>query len=278
VTTPHPTTVLAALSGGPETGLVLKTAIGLATLLGMEVEAVHVSDEGEATQNVGAATRAVGVQLHEWPGPIGDRLLEVLEPPQVFGAVMGMRKFISGPRPAGHTSLQVLRGTSKPLVLVPPDAAMPQMFTPRRLLVPLDGSAEASKAFLDIEVLFQENANVEVVVLYTLNGLTPQMLDNPHYDLPMWGEEFLLRYCPGERRSFEWSTGSPASAVIDVAAEQECDLIVLSFAGDIEVGHGAVIREVLARSNVAVIVVPTLTPAAICIDHAATAVGVGSRQ
>jgi hypothetical protein len=46
--------------------------------------------------------------------------------------------------------------------------------------------------------------------------------------------------------------------VIDVAAEAECDLIVLSFAGDIEVGHGAVIREVLARSPIPVIIVPVI--------------------
>lgn len=256
MTTPHPTTVLAALSGGPETGVVLKTAIGLATLLGMEVEAVHVSDEGESTQDVGATTRAFGLELHQWPGPIGDRLLEVLDLPQVFGAVMGMRTFISGPRPAGHTALEVLRGTSKPLVLVPPEAAMSQMFTPRRLLVPLDGSPQASRAFFNIEGLFQEEANVEVVVLYTLDGLTPHMLDHPYYDLPIWGEDFLRRYCPGENRSFQWSTGNPAGAVIDVAAEIESDLIVLSFAGDIEVGHGAVIREVLARSSVPVLVVP----------------------
>ena len=258
MTSARPTTLLAALSGGPETGVVLKSAIGLATLFGMEVEAVHVSDEGEATQNVGAATRAVGLELHEWPGPIGDRLLEVLKLPQVFGAVMGMRTFISGPRPAGHMALQVLRGTSKPLVLVPPEAALSQMFTPRRLLVPLDGSPQASRAFLTMERLFQEEANVEVVILYTLNGLTPRMIDYPYYDLPIWGEDFLRRYCPGENRSFQWSTGDPAGAVIDVAAEIESDLIVLSFAGDIEVGHGAVIREVLSRSSVPVIIVPVI--------------------
>lgn len=273
--TARPTTLLAALSGGPEASNVLKTAIGLATLLGMEVEAVHVSDEGEATRDIGAATRAFGLELHQWPGPVVDRLLEVLELPQVFGAVMGMRTFISGPRPAGHTALQVLRGMSKPLVFVPPEAALPQMFTPRRLLVPLDGSAEASAAFLDMEGLFQQEAQVEVVVLYTLDGLTPKMLDRPHYDLPVWGDEFLLRYCPGERRSFQWSTGNPAGAVIDVAAKAECDLIVLSFAGDIEVGHGAVIREVLARSSAPVVVLPAPTPTT-AVNHAARTVVVGS--
>jgi hypothetical protein len=278
VTVTRPTTLLAALSGGPETPNVLKTAIGLATLLGMEVEAVHVADEGEATRDIGAATSAFGLELHQWPGPVDDRLLEVLEPPQVFGAVMGMRTFISGPRPAGHTALHVLRGTSKPLVLVPPEAALPQTFTPRRLLVPLDGSPQASAAFLDIEGLLQEEADVEVVVLYTLNGLTPQILDRPHYDLPVWGDEFLRRYCPGERRSFQWSTGNPAGAVIDVAAEVECDVIVLSFAGDIEVGHGAVIREVLARSPVPVIIVPVINRDAWGVDRTARAEKAGCSQ
>jgi nucleotide-binding universal stress UspA family protein len=278
MTTAPPTTLLAALSGGPETGVVLKTAIGLATLLGMEVEAVHVSDEGQATQDLNIATSTAGVPLHEWPGPIGDRLLEVLELPQVFGTVMGMRTFISGPRPAGHTALQVLRGTSKPLVLVPPEAAMAEIFTPRRLLVPLDGSPQASKAFVDIEGHIQDDTNVEVVILYTLNGLTPHMIDHPYYDLPIWGEDFLRRYCPGENRSFQWSTGNPASAVIDVSTELDSDLIVLSFAGDIEVGHGAVIREVIGRSSVPVIIVPAPITPAVCSDQAARALVTGSSQ
>jgi hypothetical protein len=62
-----------------------------------------------------------------------------------------------------------------------------------------------------------------------------------------------------------------------VAAAAERDLIILSFAGDIKVGHGAVIREVLARSSVPVIILSAPTPAA-TVNHSAKAVVVGSPQ
>ncbi len=45
--------------------------------------------------------------------------------------------------------------------------------------------------------------------------------------------------------------------MIEVAEQAHSDLIVLSFGGDIEVGHGAVVREVLARSPIPVLVVPS---------------------
>ncbi len=250
------TKVLAAISGGSETGVVLNTANGIARLIGMEVEAVHVSDGAQTTTDLGAGTRAVGVRLHERQGPVAEQILDTLELPQVWGVVIGARMFMAGPRPAGSTALQVLRGTSKPLVFVPPELSLSSPFAPRRLLVPLDGSAEASKAFLEVEKRFQFDGDPEVVVLYTLDGLTPRMLDRPGYDLPIWGSEFVLRYCPGENRSFEWRTGNPASAVIEVAEGAASDLIVLSFGGNLEVGHGAVIREVLARSSVPVLILP----------------------
>jgi len=232
--------------------------MGMAQLVGRELEAVHVYEEEEITNDLAAATRAVGVPFHKRQGPVAEQLLVALKRAKVLGAVMGARAFLAGPRPAGSISLQLLRVASKPLVFVPPDVALSSEFTPQRLLVPLDGSPEASSAFLEMESLFRADTNVEITVLYTLDGLTPNMLDHPAYDLPAWGEEFLLHHCPGEGRVFEWRTGNPANAVIEVAEETYSDLIVLSFAGDIEVGHGAVIRDVLGRSAVPVLVVPAL--------------------
>jgi len=169
---------------------------------------------------------------------------------------MGVRGFTSGPRPAGSAALAVLRATAKPVVFVPPEAAIADAYTPRRLVVPLDGSPEASNAFLHMESRFRSNAELEIAVLYAMNGLTPTMVDHPEHGLSDWGHEFLLRHCPGEHRTFDWRTGNPADAVIELAEQTRSDLIVVSFRGDIEVGHGAVVREVLARSVIPVLVLP----------------------
>jgi nucleotide-binding universal stress UspA family protein len=240
----------------PETGVVLRTALGTAQLTGMGMEAIHVTEEGRSARKAAAVAHTNGVRVHHRRGDVVSQLLEALESPRVFGTVMGTRTFIAGPRPAGSTALQVLRATSKPVVFVPPDVVPSRGFVPQRLLVPIDGSVVASNAFLDMERHFRPDANVEVIVLYALAGLTPRMVDHPEHGLSAWGEEFVLRYCPGERRSFEWRMGNPGNAVIDVAEQSASDLIVLCFGGDIEVGHGAVVREVLARSPIPVLVLP----------------------
>jgi nucleotide-binding universal stress UspA family protein len=256
VVTPKQMTLVVALSGMPETGVVLRTALGVAQLMGMGVEAVHVAEEAEMHRSALAAAHANGVRVHHRKGEVVPELLEALASRHVFGAVMGARTFIAGPRPTGSTALRVLRATSKPVVFVPPEVAPHQEFVPRRLLVPVDGSPEVSDALFDMERHFRPDATVEVVVLYVLDGLTPAMVDHPEHELSEWGREFVLRYFPGEHRSFEWCTGDPGAAVVDVADQSASDLVVLCFGGDIDVGHGAVLREVLARSQVPVLVLP----------------------
>ena len=53
-----------------------------------------------------------------------------------------------------------------------------------------------------------------------------------------------------------WRSGDPGDAVIDVAEKAHSDLIVLSFGGNLDVGHASVIREVLARAVVPVLLLP----------------------
>ena len=194
--------------------------------------------------------------LRERKGPVADQLLEALEPPGVLGVVMGLRAFISGPRPAGSTALGVLRAAAKPILFVPPEAYFPSAFEPRRLLVPLDGTHETSSAFLEFESALQSDVDREVTVVHTLDGYGAPLMERPEHDLPAWANSFVRQHCPGEHRSFVWRTGNPADAVIKVAEKAGSDLIVLSFRGDIEVGHGAVVREVLARSPIPVLVLP----------------------
>jgi nucleotide-binding universal stress UspA family protein len=249
--------IVAALSGKPETGLVLRTALGVAQMMGMAVEAVHVTDEEGGARESAAIAHANGARVHHRKGEVAAQILKALESHRVFGAVMGARSLIAGRRPMGSTALEVLRATSKPVVFVPPGTALSGGFVPRRLLMPVDGSAAVSSTILGVEGQIRPDADVDMIILYVLDGLTPTMVDHPEHDLSDWGKEFVLRYCPGEHRSFEWRLGDPGDAVVDVAEQSESDLVVLCFRGDIEAGHGAVVREVLARSPVPVLVLPT---------------------
>jgi len=227
-------------------------------MVGADVEALHVSEGSRRPRLALSASQSAGVHLSQRSGPVAETILDALQGPDVVGAVMGTRTSGGGPRPTGETARQVIAAMTKPVVFVPPESGLVRADSPRRIVVPLDGSDAASESFLEFERSLQGDPSREVVVLLTFesNGEMPRMLDRPTRDLPAWGSAFVRSHCPGENRSFETRTGDPGSAVIEVAQATDSDLIVLSFKGDFGWGHGWVVREVLARSVVPVVLLP----------------------
>jgi hypothetical protein len=67
---------------------------------------------------------------------------------EIAALVLGARGAHGGPRPAGHTALEVLTRASKPFVVVPPLTQPPARLA--RILVPLDGSRDSSRALEDM--------------------------------------------------------------------------------------------------------------------------------
>ena len=266
--------VVAALNHTPAVHGVLTAARGMAAMIGADVEGLHVREGKREARMAREATQAVGVHLSERTGPVAETILDVLREPGVVGAVMGTRALRGGPRPTGSIARRVIAGMSKPVTFVPPEAYRLSAKAPKCLLVPLDGGDAASASFLEFEQRLRSDPEREVTVLLTFesNGEMPRMLDHPTRDLPAWGRSFVRSHCPGQNRSFEARWGDPGSAVIEVAEETKSDLIVLSFKGTFGWGHGWVVREVLARSDVPVLLLP-LTPAHVAADDADRAVG-----
>ena len=247
--------LVAFLDDTPSARAVLTAALGIAQLLATEVQALHVS-EGNGPNRISTQVALdAGVDLQLRHGPVAETILASLETPSIFGGVVGLRAFLGGARPAGSVALQVISGASKPVVWVPPDAQL-RASLPRRLLVPLDGSAAASSAFLGLEHRFPPDPDREINVLLAFDGMTPTMLDHDPHGIEAWGREFVERHCPGGHRTFEGREGDPGNAVIEEAERTCSDLIILSFGGSIEVGHGAVVREVLTRSQIPVMLLP----------------------
>jgi len=265
--------LLAALNHSPAVHGVLTAALGIAQMVGANVEALHISEGKQSARLALSVTNAAGVHLLKRSGPVGETILDTLQAPEMVGAVMGTRALRVGPRPTGSTARRVMAGMSKPVVFVPPEACQPNAEAPKRLLVPLDGGTATSTAFLELERHFRSDPEREITVLLTFagDGEMPSMLDYPTRDLPAWGRAFVDRYCPGEGRLFEARTGDPGSAVIEVAEKNKSDLIVLSFKGKLERGHGWVVQEVLARSVVPVLLLP-VTPATMPVDVAISSV------
>lgn len=245
-------TILAALDASSTAGPVLDTAVAFAAVAGAEVEAVHVrTNSGETPELL--ATRA-GVAYRELDGPVEAALFGAIEAGRVVAAVVGARGRLTGRRPVGHTALDVVERSSKPVVVVPPEFAGASHAV-RRLLVPLEGSAESSQPIAEaLFPLFE--AEVETIVLHVFTEDTaPRMLDRPARDLQLVADEFLARHCPGATR-IALRGGPIGSCVTDVCGEEDADLIVLSWSQDASPGHAAVIREVLAHAHVPVLLLP----------------------
>ena len=246
-------TVLAALDPGPAARAVLETGRGIAELMGAELEAVHAGRQHSETLQALAAKHDLAVRL--LPPPIEDALLGAVGASDVIAAVVGARATPGGRRPTGHTALAVLQRTSKPTVVVPPDAVgvAPRPF--RRLLVPLEGTEESSRPVVDsLGPLIV--TQVELLVLHVFTPDTaPRVLDRPRRDLELLGEEFRTRHSPYASR-VEWRTGPIGARVIEVSDQHGTDLVVLSWSQDSSVGHATVVRDVLAASTIPVLLLP----------------------
>jgi nucleotide-binding universal stress UspA family protein len=255
-------TVLAALDTTPAARPVLETALGLAELTGANVEAIHIRDGPVDTPEWLAARGAV--PLHVLEGPVQVGLLAAIADPAAILAVFGARATPGGRRPVGRTALRILEQTSKPIVVVPPEAVgvSPRPF--RRLHIPLEGSEHSSRSVA--QSLYPLIVNdIEVVVLHVFTKDTvPRALDRPERDLSLWGDEFLARFCP-EATHIELRAGSVGDRVTEVCADQDIDLVVLSWSQDSSPGHARVIREVLGHSNIPILLLPVPNRT----DHAA---------
>jgi nucleotide-binding universal stress UspA family protein len=251
-------TVLAALDASAAARPVLETALAFGRLTGASVEAVHAGAAHHATLD--SLTQQMGVPLELIAAPVEPALLRSIAEPGVIAAVLGARSTPGGRRPAGHTALDILEHTDKPIVVVPPEAVRTYEVPLRRVLVPLEGSDVTSAPVIDhLCPLFVED--VELVVLHVFTaGTTPRLLDRPGRDLELWAGEFGARFCPIAAR-VEWRTGSVGRSVTEVCNEEGADLIVLSWSQDMSPGRAATIRDVLAHAPAPVLLLPIASAA-----------------
>lgn len=247
------TTVLAAIDSSPAARPVLETSLGISALTGATVEAIHVRDNSGETPAEAAARCDVLLRLVD--GDVDTALLSAIAEPDVLAVVVGARGTPGGRRPVGRTALHILERASKPVVVVPPEAVGVSLRPFRHLLVPLEGSEESARPIAEmLRPLIV--ADIELVVLHVFTtSSVPPVLDHPEWDLPLWGDEFLARFCPAATR-IDLRTGAVGSAVTEACGELDVDLIVLSWSQDASPGHAAVVRDVLARSSVPVLLLP----------------------
>lgn len=248
--------VLAALSDNETGAAVLAVTQALASHIGADHEAVHVTNHSdvEVVRAMAAAART-SLTIVVSSEPVADALAACLASVDVALMVLGARDAVGDGRTAGHVALGVATQVGKPVVLVPPmpgDAARPL----ERVLVPLDGAPDTTEAMRKAMRLFG-GSDVEVVGLHVFaDGTVPRFWDKPDHEEAIWSREFTARnvVAPGAR--LELRLGSPAEAVIDLTGHERPGLVALAWSQELAHGRAPVVSEVLQRCRVPVLLVP----------------------
>jgi nucleotide-binding universal stress UspA family protein len=248
------TNVIAAVTADACARPVLDTAAGLADLLGATVVALHVREQGVPTPK--RLAEAAGVELCEVSGPPIPQIVTAAKQPDIAALVLGARGAHADPGPAGHTALQVITQLAKPVVVVPPRAHPRRRLA--RILVPLEGTAESSRA-LDDTIRLAHRHQLEVLVLHVHSPATvPAFSDHEPHATRAWDQEFINRHLPAphDRVRLLRRLGEPAEDVIAVARETSADLVVLAWSQELGESRAHVVSGTLARSDVPVLLLP----------------------
>jgi nucleotide-binding universal stress UspA family protein len=247
-------TVVAALDNSLAGRPVLAAARALASLLDARVEALHVPANGDRTARNAAA--AAGIPLRIVSGPVVERLVQAGEAEDVVALALGARATPAAARPLGGTAAAVATALLKPVLVVPPEAWVPEKV--RRVLVPLEASVSASLAPRTIVELARATT-IEAIALHVYDDESlPLFTDQPQHEQEAWAREFLARYCPAGLGDVQLETrvGRSDALVPLVAGECGCDLVALGWSQALAPGRAPVVRATLERSRLPVLLVP----------------------
>jgi nucleotide-binding universal stress UspA family protein len=246
--------ILAAIDNSAASWPVLATAVEIGRLLDASVEAVHVQENGAETAIALAERARVELRLIRY-APV-ETLIETLDAEDVALAVVGARGLPGGAKPAGHIALAVVERVTKPVVVVPPDAAAPKPGGVRRVLVPINdhpSSADATAAAIRL----LGRSDVEILAVHVFEPrTTPLFLDHPVRDLELWSAELLQRVVAKPDVPVTIRTGDAGQNVLEEAVGQRVDMIALGWSQDFSAGHARTVREILSRSEVPVLLLP----------------------
>jgi nucleotide-binding universal stress UspA family protein len=246
------TKVIAALDNSLAARPVVATAKALAGVLGSQVEALHIGEDGDDVAK--SAADWAELELRTRTGPTVERLVEEGSQEDVAALVVGARGTM--PHPVGTTALEVAEKLPRPLVVVPPDVERPDVL--RRIVVPLEGSISASLAPTEILEL-AENTELDIVAVHVHDESSiPAFGDQPQHETREWAREFVARYCPrgvGDVR-LETRVGRRDEEILQTTKEVEADLIALGWSQELAPGRAHVVRAALERAHVPVLLVP----------------------
>lgn len=256
--------VLAALDDSAAARCVANAAGDLALLLDADVVALHVHENGSG-ETAGGVAGVAGLPLRAMKGDPTACIVEASTDADVVAVAVGCRGLPTGPQPAGHVALELIRAVDKPVLVVSP--AVTQVDPVERVLVPLDGRGSTTRALRALLGPVVALDGPELIGLHVFETSSlPAFSDSAVYDTEVWTEEFLDRFSPVESEGLrlELRVGNPAEVVRDVVSEVHADLVAVGWGRDLAPGRALVVRALLSSSPVPVLLLPVVevpTPA-----------------
>jgi nucleotide-binding universal stress UspA family protein len=246
-------TILAAIDDSAAAQPVLATALAVGAVFDAGVQALHVypGHDGHTTQ---ATAAALNVPFQRVPGDPFEQIANMADDDDVVALVLGARARPTGRRPAGHLALALARVITKPVVLVPPDAAAPAQL--RRVLIAMKGTPRNSRDMLRT-IELGASADLELIVVHVDDEQSiPSFSDQVHYETQAYANEFLARYCVGAPEArLVLRIGTPVDEILMTADDVEPDLLAIGYPHTDDPGRGEVAREIINRSRVPVLLV-----------------------
>jgi nucleotide-binding universal stress UspA family protein len=261
-------TLLVAVADAQADRELVRSARALASAARWEARGVHVREPG--IPEPGSADLE-GLEVTAVDGDPVEALMQLVRGTAVDAVAFGLRCACSAGATTGmgHVAEALLNGHVAPVLLVRP--GMHAIAGLKRLYVPLEGSPSVSSAMRAADEALCARGR-EIVMLHVVTGDTPsetgslpapRMMDQEHYEWSAWQDEFTMRFstCPeGGRHRVAVRVGEPADVIVEEATQNDAELIVLSWNGSFESGHGAVIKKLIDAAPCPLLLVPSDQP------------------
>ncbi len=265
--------VLVALDGSPAAKAALPVARAIARqiharLVILHVAPTHIPEETLRQRLDLGAEIMEDVELHIHQGGAAAGILRMIEDPRVFLTVLTTHgRNIEPGRSLGRVAEAVIAATSRPVMLVRPEAVVPYtapMTVLRCMLFPLDGTPTTASGFEPVTRL-ASTLQASVDVLYVANPeqqrpsesgsvSMPSYVDQPQHEWPEWANEVMERLaacaqCPKEVSVRVYlAYGNVEEEIIRFAVAHNEDVIALVRKSHMEPGRARVLRAVLNRT------------------------------
>jgi len=261
--------ILVPLDGSMSAEGPLEIASALAELMEGELHALHVAPEPMSEDAMAARARIPRawrerVRLHSGSGDAVAEIRRVATELHSLAVVISSHGATRNLKlPAGHVTLGVLADPPCPVLVVrsalSATSQAHRIRHLRRILAPLDGSAEA---VLSMEhacaIAVKTQARVMILHVIDVSGRVPVAApvygDQSQYEMEAWEDEFLRSSFAQVPRPPELKTqvalrrGEPGNEIANFAQDEDCDLIVAAWGGRLSPGRAVVVRALLERA------------------------------